>query len=69
MKPRVRHRFQFHLDTGRTVEGVLLDSRGGFFSLADVRVEGPDGKFVTPQGVGETHVPRDRVLFLTGVAS
>lgn len=69
MRPPIRKRYQLHLDSGRTVEGVLLDRRGGHWSLGNVRVEGPDGKFVTPSGVPQAHVPVERITFVTEVAS
>lgn len=57
---RKRNRIRLHLDTGRTIDGVLLNRRGGVFQLADVRLE-IDGKLQPVDG--NVFVPKHRVEF------
>jgi hypothetical protein len=57
---RKRTRIRLHLDTGRTIDGVLLRKRGRVFELADVRLE-INGKLQPVDGT--VFVPKDRVEF------
>lgn len=60
---RKRTRIRLHLDTGRSIDGVLLSRRGEVYELADVRVE-IDGRL---QGIDErVFVPKVRVEFAQG---
>jgi hypothetical protein len=60
-----RQRISVHLDTGRTIEGVLVDRRGPYLALrhADVEV---DGKLRPADGVAM--VPADRIEFVQVIA-
>lgn len=66
MRLPIRKRYQLHLDTGQTLEGVVLGRRGGAYRLVDSRVE-LNGELVEPEGVIEHRVPIGRVLFATEV--
>jgi len=57
---RKRTRIRLHLDTGRTIDGVLLRKHGRVFELADVRLE-INGKLQPVDGT--VFVPKDRVEF------
>lgn len=50
-----------HLDTGRTIEGVLVDRRGAYLALRSALAE-VDGKLHPADGV--VMVPRDRIEFV-----
>lgn len=53
------------MDTGRTVEGVLVDRRGEFIALRSVAVE-VEGKLAPADGV--VMVPRARIEFVQVLA-
>lgn len=57
---RTRQRIRLHLDTGRSIDGILLAKRGDMYELGDVRLE-LDGKL---QPIDErVFVPKHRVEF------
>lgn len=55
-----RRRIRLHLDTGRSIDGVLISRRGDVLELADVRLE-LDGKLQPVDG--SVFVPKYRVEF------
>lgn len=57
---KIRERIRLHLDSGRSIDGVLLGKRGSIYTLADARIE-IDGSF--QQVAGAVYVPKDRVEF------
>ncbi len=57
---KLRARIRLHLDTGRTLEGVLISKRGESITLADVRVE-IDGALQPVDG--DVYIPKHRVEF------
>lgn len=57
---RTRTRIRLHLDTGRSIDGVLLARRGDVYELADARIE-VDGKLVNVDE--RVFVPKRRVEF------
>ena len=57
---KIRKRIRLHLDTGRTIDGVLIAKRGDVLELGDARIE-IDGKL---QPIDERiYVPKHRVEF------
>jgi hypothetical protein len=66
MRLPVRKRYQVHLDSGRTIEGVLTSRRGGMLRMEMARLEIRD-ELVDVDGV--QLVPVGRVLFVTEVAA
>lgn len=57
---RIRKRIRLHLDTGRTIDGVLLTKRGETIELGDARIE-IDGKL---QPVDDrVYIPKARIEF------
>lgn len=57
---RLRQRIRIHLDTGRTIDGVLMRRRRNVLELADASVE-IDGKLVPVDEC--VLVPRARIEF------
>lgn len=57
---RLRQRIRIHLDTGRTIDGVLMRRRRDVLELADASVE-IDGKLVPVDD--RVLVPRARIEF------
>lgn len=57
---RLRQRIRIHLDTGRTIDGVLMRRRKDVLELADASVE-IDGKLVPVDD--RVLVPRARIEF------
>jgi hypothetical protein len=57
-----RQRVSVHLDTGRTIEGVLVDRRGAYLALRSASAELEDGKLHPVDGV--TMIPRARIEFV-----
>ncbi len=60
MKLPVRQRLRVHLDTGRSVEGVLMTRRGPYVRLDSAQVE-VGGKLVES---GSVMIPLARVEFV-----
>jgi hypothetical protein len=60
-----RQRVSVTLDTGRTIDGVLVDRRGEFLALRSAQVE-VDGKPAPADGV--VMVPRARIEFVQVLA-
>lgn len=60
MKLPVRQRLRVHLDTGRSIEGVLMTRRGPYVRLDSAQVE-VSGKLVDS---GSVMIPLDRVEFV-----
>ena len=56
-----RQRISVHLDTGRTIEGVLMDRRGPFLALRAAEAE-VDGKLRAADGI--VMIPAVRVEFV-----
>jgi hypothetical protein len=61
MKLPVRQRLRIHLDTGRSIEGVLLSRRGPWLKLAESRVESKGELVDSPEPVV---VPLARIEFV-----
>lgn len=60
MKLPVRQRLRIHLDTGRSIEGVLMTRRGPYVRLDAAQVE-VSGKLVES---GSVMIPLARVEFV-----
>lgn len=60
MKLPVRQRLRVHLDTGRSIEGVLMTRRGPYVRLDSAQVE-VSGKLVDS---GSVMIPLARVEFV-----
>jgi hypothetical protein len=61
----IRDRIRFHLDTGLSVEGVVLRRRRGWFELGGAQVERRGEMVGVPEPV---LIPRSRVVFAERVA-
>lgn len=56
-----RHRVSVHLDTGRTIEGVLVDRRGAHIALREASAE-VAGELTPADGI--VMIPRARIEFV-----
>lgn len=61
MRLPTRQQVSIHLDTGRTIEGVLVSRRGKFIALRQAQAE-HDGALKPADGV--VLIPRARIEFV-----